>query len=1009
MLAVFGAAESREDDPYDAVRCGLALLVEGQAVRARVHSEHGYDGFDVRVGIHTGAVLLGGGVDADGTIRGAAVNIAARMEQTAPAGALRITDATYSQVRGLFDVQVQEPIAVKGVEAPIRSYLVVRAKPRAFHIVNRGIEGVATRMVGRDAELELLQDAFSRLWSRPGMASTTIVADAGLGKSRLLTEFEAWAEARPEPFFIFRGRAQPGMQGQAYGLLRDVLAWRLQIAENDGLDVARSKVEHGIAPLFADEGDDMAQSHAQLLGHLVGIDHAHSRHVQAVQADPKHLRNRAFHAAAQIFRRLGASKDWPVVLQLEDLHWADEGSLDFLDYLAQVNQDVRMLVVATTRPTLFERRPDWGESAAHHQRIDLAPMDPRASRELALEMLQRLPEVPPSLRELVTRSSEGNPFYMEELIKMLVSEGAIETGGSHSTRWTLREERFLATAVPTTLAGVLQARLDALPAAERVALQEASVIGAMFWDRALFALDSRADEVLPSLVRRELVLRRAGQPPDEDMREYTFQHHILHQVTYGTLLKRTRRELHQKVARWLASVTGLRAGDYLGITADHYERAGDVANAAEYHTRAAEHAHGRFAHDAARTHVRRALTLIGLPAQAPSTAADRERGQRLQWRLQDITEHMCDLQGIRAEQRVAIDALTELAEQLDDDRCRAYAAFRLSGITQFVPDIVVSARAARAAMTWAEKASDTELKLHAMARLSYALQFSDRKQAEEIAQRGLAEARAKGLRRSEAKLLNVLSQVTDDELANLEMQQRTLALCRELGDHSGEVLALGNVGGQLLWLGDLPGARQHLEQSLRLARAQGDRPMECMNGVHLTCTLRWLRDDVRALALARSNAEVALATGVWSTAAFVELGEAEWALGRHAEAVQAFERARALGGSDVMHDQEPTAALARVALARGDVAAAVREIERLIGSATTPTRPVADFRDRFRWTCFQVLSAAGDPRADEWQRATRVSVQASLGAISDPAIRRRAVTHVPLFREVMGGEETAAG
>ena len=165
LLAVFGGDEAREDDVERAVRCGLALLELGDALGAEVRSEQGHDGFDVRVGIHTGGVLLGGGVDADGSIRGIAVNIAARMEQTAPAGALRISHATHALVRGLFEVERSAPLAVKGVDEPVQSYLVLRARARTFRLGSRGIEGVATAMIGRDAELEALQQHFQRLFS----------------------------------------------------------------------------------------------------------------------------------------------------------------------------------------------------------------------------------------------------------------------------------------------------------------------------------------------------------------------------------------------------------------------------------------------------------------------------------------------------------------------------------------------------------------------------------------------------------------------------------------------------------------------------------------------------------------------------------------------------------------------------------------------------------------------------------------------------------------------------
>ena len=371
ILAVFGADEAREDDAERAVRCGLALLELGRALGAEVRATHGHEAFDVRVGIHTGGVLLGGGVDADGTIRGIAVNIAARMEQTAPAGCLRISHDTYAQVRGLFEVERQEPLAVKGVDEPIQSYLVRHAKPRSFRLGSRGIEGVATRMIGRDAELEALQDAFKRLFVERRLAALSVVADAGIGKSRLLYEFSAWTDARPESFYLFRGRAAPQAQGQPFGLLRDIVAWRFQIADDDSVEVARAKMEQGIVPLFVDDdGAELAEGHAHLLGHLIGIEWRDSRHVRGILDDPRQIRNRAFHAAAELFRRIGAADGAPVVLQLEDLHWADNESLDFLAYLAEVGREMPLLIVACMRPTLFERRASWCSERVH-RRIDL--------------------------------------------------------------------------------------------------------------------------------------------------------------------------------------------------------------------------------------------------------------------------------------------------------------------------------------------------------------------------------------------------------------------------------------------------------------------------------------------------------------------------------------------------------------------------------------------------------------------------------------------------------------
>ena len=263
----------------------------------------------------------------------------------------------------------------------------------------------------------------------------------------------------------------------------------------------------------------------------------------------------------------------------------------------------------------------------------------------------------------------------------------------------MNAERLLLTKVPTTLTGVLQARLDGLPAPERLTLQQASVIGPVFWDRALVALDTKAHDRLPALVRRELALPRADSSHD-DLREYAFKHQILHQVTYATVLKRTRRELHGKLARWLAAQTGLRANDFLGEAARHFELAGDEANAAEYHARAAEHARTRMAHEAVLDHVPRALALL---ERMPAAGA-----RLLRWRLLEVREATLDIQGDRAGQRADIDAMVELAEAQDDDRRRAHAAWRRSALAHRLADYVAAEAAARQAVEWARRAGDDE-------------------------------------------------------------------------------------------------------------------------------------------------------------------------------------------------------------------------------------------------------------------------------------------------------------
>ena len=1023
ILAAFGVDEAREDDAERAVHCGLALLELGRSLGAEVLARHGHPGFNIRVGIHTGGVLLGGGVDAEGNIRGHAVNVAARMEQTAPAGALRISHDTYTQVRGLFEVDAQEPLAVKGVDAPVQSYLVKRAKPRQFRIRTRGIEGVATRMIGRDAELETLQAAYHRLFAQRTMAAVTVVAEAGIGKSRLLYEFQAWSEDRPESFSLFRGRATPATGMQAFGLLRDIIAWRFQIHDDDTVEAARQKMEDGIVPLFLhDDGPDLAEGHAHLLGHLIGIEWKQSRHIRGILEDPKQIRNRAFHAAAQLFRRGSASEDLPIVLQLEDLHWADGETLDFLNYLAEVNRDVPLLVLSFTRPTLFERRTDWSSTEGIHTRIDLAPLDKRASRDFANELLKKLPEIPAALRELLTSSAEGNPFYMEELLKMLIDQGAVETGEP----WKVNAERLVVTQVPPTLTGVLQARLDGLPAPEKRALQQASVVGAVFWDQALAAVEAEAAEQLLALVKRELALPRADAQLD-GLREYAFRHQVLHQVTYDTVLKRHKREGHARVAQWLAGLADQgspRAGDFLGQAAEHFEQAGDDANAAEFHARAAEQAGQRLAHDRVLLHVGRALTQLGAPAHGNDLAQ-----AALRWRLLLVRESTFDLQARRDEQAADLDALDAVAEVLADDRRRAQVARRRSIRALRMADWAAMERAARHSMACATRACDDDQRLQALRMLAAAqLYQGDIDAGRALAQQGLAEARRLGLRGVEAHLLNSLAVacwMQDDLVGVLDLSRQALLIFREVGDRVSEAISLKNLGTGWLNLGDLAQARRELDAALQLVRANGDRVMEATALVTLSRLALWQGDETRALALARQALDIAVATQARDPEmeAGLCLGDAELALGRSAAARQAYAQARELALEIDSHQQhDASAGLARVALAERSAAgasaaapaapateaaqAALQALQPLLDHlAAGGTLDGTEYPRLIELTVHQALALAGDPRAAEWLARAHTALMAQADAISqhstDPALRHGFLNHIPHHRAIV--------
>jgi len=997
LLAVFGAELAQENDAERAVRAGLALLAEGARHGQTVQERYGHSGFNVRVGLHTGGVLLGGGVDAENSIRGITVNIAARMEQTAPAGALRISHDTFAHVRGVFDVEPQPPMEVKGVDTPITTYLVLQARPRAFRTAARGIEGVTTLMIGREAELERLQLAFAQAQHESRLVCMTVAAEAGMGKSRLLHEFQVWAERQPGGFELFQGRAHPQTRHQPYGLLRDVLAWRFRIADGDNMAAAKLHFEAGMSVLanFDGASDVAPDAPAHLLGHLIGLDYAASPHVTRIQGDGRQLRARAFHAAAQAVREVALRSGKPLLMLLDDLHWADDGSLEFLAHLLGANRDVPMLVVGLTRPSLYERRPGW-PGLADAQRIDLQPLAQSMSHRLVGELLRMLPEVPDALRELVTGAAEGNPFYMEELIKMMVDEGAITVQGEG---WTLNPDKLLVAHVPQTLTGVLQARLDATEPAEKLALQQAAVIGFVFWDLALAAIDTQAAATLDGVTQRALVVRHADAG-FSGTREFAFSHQVLHQVTYDTVLKRLRRSYHAKAGAWLASQTGARANDFLAMTAEHFEKAGEPARACEYLARAAEHAEARYSHQEAVDQATRGLALL---ADEPAT-------RLLRWRLLASREASFGLQGMRVEQRADITALEQLADALADDRLRFEATWRRADLALRVADYRGLELAARHAMLLGERVGDEALRLRAQQRLGIALsETGSIKAGKALIEETLIAARAAGLLHIESLCLNVLSiiaSVQDDPMQALHIDQQKLVLDQALGNPLTYATTVANHGESWLQLGDHAQALHFLREGLRLTGAVGNRAMQGVVLLNLSQLMLRAGDAFTA----ELHAREALAIGrvvqspEYEARAEWAIGHAELAQGRHAAAFSAFERARAVA---MAADQEPSqldaaAGLTRVALQQGDLPCACQAAQPLLDHLQRAGHFEGIDGPRLaHLVCCEVLLRTGDSRGADALEALHAALQQRAALVPKGELREGFLGNIPEHRDIV--------
>ncbi len=568
VMALWGVGGVREDDTERAVRAGLVMQAE-----ITRFAGHKRAPLAVRIGINTGPALLGSvGTTGEFTAMGDTINTASRLQNEAPVGGVLISHDSYRQIRGIFDVQPNEPLIIKGKRDPVQTYVVLRAKPLAFRTSSRGVDGIETKMVGRDRELGRLQNLLRKAIESGRTAMAAVCGEAGVGKSRLLYEFENWLELQPYTVRLFKGRAAPATQGVPFRLLRDMFSSRFKILESDTAQTVLDKFRAGMVGVLEPEKAD-------IVGQMLGFDFRSSPAVSGLLGSP------SFGKLAEVyltnyFRQISLQ---PIMLFLEDIHWGDQRSLEFAKRLFSEIPQAQLFIVYLSRPILDERLPGWFDEV---ERIDLQPLSGQQSRELVAQVLQRVEMLPGRLQDLIVEGAEGNPYYLEELIKMLIDDGVIVPGPDI---WRVEADRLERVKVPPTLTGILQSRLDGLPSGERAVLQRASVVGRRFWDAAVAVLKTgeEADEsghpvpLLDSLQKRELVFR-VMPSSFSNSQEFVFKHALLRDVTYETVLLKHRKKFHSQVALWLEVNAGERLAEYLGLIANHYQLAGDEAKAARY-------------------------------------------------------------------------------------------------------------------------------------------------------------------------------------------------------------------------------------------------------------------------------------------------------------------------------------------------------------------------------------------------------------------------------------------
>ncbi len=763
-------------------------------------------------------LAVGGVTESDDTMMGLTVNLGARLESAAPPGGLLISHETYQHVRGVFETESLPPVVAKGFDEPVRVYLVKGSKPHAFRTGTRGLEGITTRMIGREAELKRVQDAYFSAFEDNECRVITAIGEAGLGKSRLLEEFETWLDNQSEQVCLLKGRSSPEIQESPYSLLRDTFSHLFQIQTSDRVIEVHHKIEAGIGEAFDSSESSIMKAH--FIGQLLGFDFGESPYLQGVLDDAMQLRDRAWIYLGEYLQAI--SKITPVIVFLDDIHWADDNSLDMINYLAQSLSDQRLMFVCLARSLILERRPLWGEGQKSHTRMNLNSLSTRDCRRLVEEILQKMGQVPIALRELVVSEADGNPFYIEELIKMLIDSGVIITD---SDRWSVEPSRLadiLADMnVPSTLTGLLQARLDKLVTEERTILQQASVVGRIFWDDVIRHLYSSQEEeepeitaILEQLRLKEMIYHRETSELS-GAQEFFFKHTILREVAYDTILKKDRLSYHSLAAEWLINKNAERAGELTGMIGEHLELAGENEGAVSYFRQAGEQAARQYANQSALKYLGHALDLT-------STSNVGERYAILLARVQ-----IYSLLGSRQDQRQDLEQLVKLTDQLEDESkhgevvlLQAIAASETSDYSQIITHAQEVLRISQSLQI---------PRLESKANLLWGralLSMGDYLGAEECFSEALQIAKASGLSNLEADSLRYLGSV-DERLGKqstaIEYFERSLQLYRQIGDRRGEGKTLNQLGNILLLQGDHAGGKKYYDQFLNISREIGDR------------------------------------------------------------------------------------------------------------------------------------------------------------------------------------------
>ena len=727
VMALFGAPVAHEDDPERAVRAALGI-----------RDWAAEQGVELRIGINTGEALVT--VGAEPLAAGDVVNTAARLQSAAPSGGILVGEMAYRATRQVIDYRERESVEAKGKAEPVHVWEAVEARSR-FGVDVR--QHGAAPLVGRKRELDVLVDALERVKDEQSPQLVTLVGVPGIGKSRLVYELFQTIDRGTTLTRWRQGRSLPYGEGVSFWALAEMVKAQAGIREDDSPAEAAERLRHAVRELVDEADADWLESHLRPLAGL-GAD-----------AGPGDRREEAFAAWRRFFEALAERR--PLVLVFEDLHWADEGLLDFVDHLIDWVSGVPLLVVATARPELLERRPAWGGGKLNATTINLSPLREDDTARLVGALLDQA-LLPAETQTALLERAGGNPLYAEQFARLYQERGDTDD-----------------LPLPESVQGIIAARLDTLPADEKELLQEAAVLGKVFWVSALRRDVEPARAALHALSRKDFVRRELRSSVEGD-EEYAFRHLLVRDVAYGQIPRAARAEKHRLAAEWIEALG--RPEDHAEMLAHHYLAALEYARAAGHD----------FTELAARA--RRALRDAGERAYALNAFASAARylAGALELWPEDDPEQPRLLLGLAFGYYYSGDERRE--ETLERARDALLAAADSEGAAE---------AEARLCELWWHRGQRDRSRAHL-------------EQARELVSE-LPPSAAKGRVLSEVSRYRMLA---GEEEGAIEIGQEALAIARQLALPEVEAHALNNIGTAKIARGDMSGLVD-LERSIEIA------------------------------------------------------------------------------------------------------------------------------------------------------------------------------------------------